>query len=191
MALAWASPPAAVPLGWYLLLSLVSSPCSGYLFAAAGLLLYNMPYLSVLVFVPVCASHLSQYQLLCLLCLAFFLLWHPTSVFSCVFPSGFYFPFLNFLLRRHQELLWFHLVRGGFVLSVMGTGPSLTTLYTDHPCSAPSSCPNPASWARYRVDSFGFVDAYTSTKRNLRKRRGRERVMFKSGWAFIFLFVCC
>lgn len=97
--------------------------------------LQSLLYLSVLVFVPVCASVLTQYQLLCLLCLAFVLLWHHTSVSCSMFPSGFYFPFLNFLLWRHQELLWFHLVHGGSVLSIMGTGPSLTSSYRDHPCS--------------------------------------------------------
>lgn len=52
--------------------------------------------------------HLSQYQLLHLLCLAFILLWHLAfCILLCVYFCV-YLPFLNFLSWSHQGLLWFH-----------------------------------------------------------------------------------
>jgi len=99
--------------------------------------------LSCFSLVPVCASLMSQYQLLRLLCLAFILLWHFPSVSSCVSDSGIYHSEILFC-RGTRDSSGSILVHGMSVLPITdpagtkctGTEHSLTTSYTGHGCSS-------------------------------------------------------
>ena len=110
IALTQVAPPAAVPLGSHILLSLVSSPCSRCSFASAVLLLYCLLCLSVLFLA--CACLCISPVLVSALASPLFSMCPPLASPFCILvrvpPSGFYLPFLSILLQRHQGLLWFH-----------------------------------------------------------------------------------
>lgn len=118
IALVWVAPPAAVPLGLYLL-SLVSSPSQvACLLQQLSCCTVCPASLSCFSLGSICASLLSQYQLFCLLCLAFVLLWHLPSVSSCVCLLVFTSHSQIFFCIGTRDSCGSILVQGGSVLSI-------------------------------------------------------------------------